>query len=307
MKRLHLNLNLTGVILMIAVGVLVPVMLATAGGIVALVIARDAGSIVTGALIVSFAVTAAGCALIAVVLTSRKARLARLQADFVANVSHEFRTPLSAIKLYAQTLQSEGVTGDAEMTAKCLSTILRETEWLDVMINQVLTWRASARDMLPLRMERRSVAGAVNDAVERFRCMVPPDGLELTTEVESHCDVRHDARALNAVVLNLLTNASKYTGDSKRIGVRVWDEGDEVMIAVEDNGVGLTASEMRRVFEPFYRTQRSDGGEESGVGLGLAIAQHIVKRHGGTLTVASQKGCGSTFTVSLPVTREEAA
>ena len=116
MKRLNLNLDLTVVIVLIAVGVLLPVMLATASGIVAIVIAKDAGSIVTGVLVISFAVAAAGSGIIAVVLTGKKARLARLQADFVANISHEFRTPLSAIRLYAQTLQSGDLSDDPEKT-----------------------------------------------------------------------------------------------------------------------------------------------------------------------------------------------
>jgi len=307
MKRPHLNLNLTAIIVLIAAGVLLPVMLATAVGIVALVIADDAGSIVPGVLVISFAVTAGGSALITVVLTGRKARLARRQADFVANVSHEFRTPLSAIRLYTQTLQSGKLADDPEGSAKCLATIVRETEWLDVMIDQVLTWRASSRDMLDLRMESRPLADAVGGAVERFRSMSEPSELKLTVSIETDLNVDHDGRALNDVILNLLTNAAKYTGPDKRISVRTRDEGDSVVIEVEDNGMGLTPAESHRVFQPFYRAARPDGSEPSGVGLGLAIAQYVVQQHGGQLTVESEKGRGSTFIIRLPVSGEELA
>ena len=307
MKRLNLNLNLSGIIVLIAAGVLLPVMLATAVGIVALVFADDAGSIVTGVLVVSFAVTAAGSALITVVLTGRKARLARRQADFVANVSHEFRTPLSAIRLYTQTLQSGRLADDPAQVDKCLATILRETEWLDVMIDQVLTWRASSRDMLPLKMATRSVAAAVRGAVERFRSLTEPDELALEVELDTRCAVSHDERALQAVVLNLLTNAAKYSGAEKRIAVRARDESGSVVIEVEDNGVGLTPVDARRVFQPFYRAERPDGSQVGGVGLGLAIAKYLVERHDGQIGVESEKGRGATFSVRLPAAEDEVA
>jgi len=306
MKRYHLNLNLTGVIVLVAVGVLLPVMLSTAVGIVALVIARDAGTIVTGVLVICFAVAALGSALIAVVVTGKKARLARRQADFVANVSHEFRTPLSAIRLYAQTLQSGKLADDPDETARCIATILRETEWLDVMIDRVLTWRASSRDMMPLEMDTGPVANAVTDAVERFRSMVLPDELDLSSSIDSRLLVRHDANAVNAVVLNLLTNAYKYTGKEKRIRVGVRDEDGNVMIDVLDNGIGLTPREAKHVFRPFYRAEGPEGGTASGAGLGLAIAHYLISRHGGAITVRSEKGKGSTFTVRLPAASEPA-
>jgi len=305
MKRYHLNLDLTGVIVLVAVGVLLPVMLSTAVGIVALVLARDLGGIVTGVLVICFAAAAAGSALITVVLTGRKARLARRQADFVANVSHEFRTPLSAIKLYAQTLQSGRLADDPGQTARCLATILRETEWLDLMMERVLTWRASSRDMMPLEMVAAPVSRAVNDAVKRFRHMVEPDEMALSSSIDSRLPVLHDAGALNAVVLNLLTNAYKYTGEDKRIDVSATDDEGEVVIAVRDNGSGLTVAESKRVFQPFYRVEREDGGETGGAGLGLAIARHIVKRHDGTITVSSEKGIGSTFAIRLPPAARE--
>lgn len=304
-KHYHLNLNLTGVIVLVAVGVLLPVMLTTAVGIVALAFAQNAGGIVTGVLVISFAIAAMGSALIAVVLTGKKARLARRQADFVANVSHEFRTPLSAIRLYTQTLQSGQLAGDPARTAQCLATILRETEWLDVMIDKVITWRASSRDRLPLDMITAPVHEAVRSATERFRSMIEPGEVEFSFSTDSRLPARHDPSALNAIVLNLLTNAYKYTGKEKRIGVALRDENREVVIDVHDNGIGLSPAEAKLVFRPFYRVERKDGGDPSGVGLGLAIARHLVNRQGGTISVHSETDRGSTFTIRLPAVTDE--
>lgn len=300
MKRLQLNLELTSIIVILAIGVLLPVMLSTAAGIVALVIAKDVGGIVTGVLVVSFAVTAMGSALATVALTGRKARLARRQADFVANISHELRTPLSAIRLYTQTLQAGKLDNDPQQTSACLATILRETEWLDVMIDSVLTWRASSKDMLPLDMRARPVANAVNKAIERFRNMVPPEEMHFTASVDSSLPVLHDSRALGVIVLNLLTNAYKYTGEDKRIRVEAQDQGNEVLITVSDNGRGLNAKQSKRIFQAFYRVDFDAGSDSGGTGLGLAIVQYLVRRHKGHISVTSAPGQGATFTVRLP-------
>lgn len=300
MKRFPRHLDLTSVIVLIAVGVLLPVLLSTAVGIVALVIARDAGGIVTGVLVICFAVATFGSALVTLVLTGRKARLARLQADFVANVSHELKTPLSAIRLYTQTLQSGKLDGDPEQVARCLATILRETAWLEAVIDQVLTWRSSSKDMLPLERERNSVAAALHDAVTRFKGMVDPDTMAFSADLHSELPVWYDPRALQAVLLNLLTNAYKYGGEEKRIELSARDETDRVVIEVRDHGAGLTPGEAKRVFQPFYRARRADGKNAAGTGLGLAIARYLVMRHDGTLSVHSETGHGSTFTISLP-------
>jgi two-component system phosphate regulon sensor histidine kinase PhoR len=290
---------------MIAAGVLLPVLLSTAVGIVAIALAEDTGGIVTGVLVISFTVTAAGCGLLALVFTGKKARLARQQADFVANISHEFRTPLSAIRLYAQTLQSGRLAGNPEEISRCIATILRETTWLDVMIDRILTWRASSKDMMKLNMKTQPVATAVHDAISRFNSMVPDDELTLSSSIKTKLDVQHDAKALNAVVLNLLTNAYKYTGSAKEISVSVKDINNHVIIEVSDNGVGLTASEMKHVFQPFYRAQPKDGSDTGGVGLGLAIARRLIGEHNGTISVTSEKDKGSCFTISLPAAEHD--
>ncbi|MFO7870901.1 MAG: HAMP domain-containing sensor histidine kinase [Kiritimatiellia bacterium] len=303
MKHYRLNLNLTDVIILVAVGVLVPVMLSTGVGIVALVLATDAGGIVTGVLMISFAAAAAGSALIAVVLTGRKARLARRQADFLANMSHELRTPLSTIKLYTQTLQSGALADNPDETAECLATILRETQWLDLMVDRVLTWRASSKDLMPLEMAVKPVSESITGAAKRFRTMVPPERLRFSVSVKTALPVRHDSNALNTVILNLLTNAYKYTGNDKDIELAAEDENDYVRIEVRDNGPGLTAAEIKRAFQPFYRMEKSNG-RAGGTGLGLSIVGYLVKTHGGMIDVDSRKGEGSTFVIRLPAATE---
>lgn len=294
------SLGLKGAIVTLSVGVLVPVILSTTVGIVALVIGTSTKELLIGVLVVCFTAAAAGSAVVSVVLLGRRARLARLQSDLLANVSHELRTPLAAIRMYAQTLESGLLEKDPEQTRQSLATIVRETEWLEATVERVLTWRSLARDQDAVDLCPGPVGGAVEDAVARFRRMVVPGEVELGVEIASERPVNHDRDALGRVVLNLLVNAWKYTGEGKRIRVAVRDVGESVELAVEDNGIGIPAEELGRVFEPFYRVEAGAPGGAAGAGLGLAIVRQVVRLHGGEVKVSSEPGQGSVFTVRLP-------
>ncbi len=304
MQRIRLKLDFKEVIILLAVGVLLPVMLSTVAGIVAIVFAEDAGGIVTGVLVICFTAAAAGSALVAVVLMARKARLARLQSDFIANVTHELRTPLTNIRLRTQTLLSGLIAHDPTLTADCLSTILRETEWLEAMVDKVLTWRASAGEMLAFNPVVQTVSQAVSQAVDRFQSMVQAGNIDFSIADNSRLKVRHDVRALSSVMLNLLTNAYKNTGPNKRISIVLRDETGAVIITVSDNGVGLSPADTEHIFEPFYRVPQRNGGDAGGIGLGLAIARYIVTRHGGSIRAANSDDDGAVFTIRLPAARE---
>ena len=297
------SLGLRGAIVTLSVGVLVPVILATTVGIVALVIGTSTKELLVGILVVCFTAAAAGSAVVAVVLLGRRARLARLQSDLLANVSHELRTPLAAIRIHAQTLQSGLLEKDPDGTRRSLATIVRETEWLEATVERVLTWRSLARDRDAVDLQDAPVGDAVDDALERFRRMVVPGEVDLRVETASVRQVSHDRDALARVVLNLLVNAYKYTGESKRIRVAVRDRDEHVEISVGDDGIGIPAADLERVFEPFYRVDSRSRGGAGGAGLGLAIVRQVVRLHGGEVTASSEPGRGSVFTVQLPAAK----
>jgi signal transduction histidine kinase len=230
----------------------------------------------------------------ATVLVGRKARTARLQADFLANVSHELRTPLSAIRMYAQTLQTGQLQEDPQKIDECLATIVRETEWFE-----------AAKDRLVLELRVASVAGAVHMALERFSLLTAPGEVELSVEVSTTAPVAHDQNGIVTVLLNLLINAYKYTGEDKQISMRAFNRSGEVVLEVEDNGVGIPVTDRRRIFEPFFRSDDRLRGTSAGVGLGLAISKALVTAHGGTIEADSGEGQGTRMTVCLPVTPPE--
>ncbi|MCU0664427.1 MAG: HAMP domain-containing histidine kinase [Myxococcota bacterium] len=305
-KRLRRNLSLTGAIVALAAGVLPPVILSSSVGIVALVIGEGYQAVVFGVLVVSLAAAAAGGAILVGVLLGRRARIARLQSDLLANVTHELRTPLSSIRMYTQTLQMGRVADHPEKTKECLDTILRETEWLEAMIDGVLTWRGAAKDRTVFQMEPRSLTDSVSDAASRFARMCRIDDMDFKAELASENKVRHDRVGIASVVLNLLVNAYKYTGEEKRIRLVLKDLGDLVELSVEDNGIGIPPQEVGRIFDPFYRVDSRLRSHASGAGLGLAIVRHQVRAHDGEVFVESAPGGGSKFTVHLRAEPKEA-
>lgn len=303
-KRVKQSMSLTGAIVATAVGVLLPVILSTSVGIVALALGNTSEWTLFGVLVISFAAAAIGGGVVVTVLLSRKHRIARLQADFVANVTHELRTPLTSIRLYAQTLEMGTIQKEPHLIKKSIKTILRETEWLEAMIDRVLTWRAASKDMDTPRMVIAPLAHTIEIALERFKRMVSDGEVDLNVNIGTQAMVLHDEQAVQSVVLNLLVNAYKYTLKEKKIEVRLFEIDDKVIMEVEDNGIGIDKSLEKKIFEPFYRVDSRLSGKSSGAGLGLAIVRHQVSLHKGDILLRSEQGKGSIFTVQFPTAKK---
>jgi two-component system, OmpR family, phosphate regulon sensor histidine kinase PhoR len=301
LERIQKSLRLTGVIVALSVGVIVPVLLSTSVGIIALVLGEGSLSLVVGVLVTSFTSAAIGVAIVVMVILGKRARTARLQADLLANITHELRTPLSAIRMYAQTLELGEDALDKDRRRQCIDTIIRETDWLETTIDRILTWRSLAKDRVDLDLVNESVRDTVEQTAAHFVRMVPPDDLDFEFSVNSDRPVYHDNKGLGSVILNLLINAYKYTGEKKRIRLFAQDDGGHVVISVADNGIGIPKGEINRILQPFYRVDSRLRGKAPGAGLGLAVVSHMVHAHKGAMTVDSKEGEGSTFRVFLPV------
>jgi signal transduction histidine kinase len=231
---------------------------------------------------------------------SNQLRYARLKNDLVATVSHELKTPLSSIRLLVDTLLDDRAW-DLNKTREYLQLIAKENMRLSRLIDNFLTFSRMERKKQAFQFTETSPARAINEAVESVRERFEQPGCRLQVDVAADLpSVMADADALITVILNLLDNAYKYTGQQKQIALRAYVENGNVCIAVSDNGIGLSRAAAKKVFERFYQVDRRLSRNTGGCGLGLSIVKFIVAAHGGTVEVASRPGLGSTFTIKLP-------
>ena len=203
------TLHLSTPIVLLAVGVLGPVVLTAAAGIVAVALWENPKELVLGLLSVTLGLAALATAIVVTVLLGKRSRLARMQADLLANVSHELKTPLAGIRLHAQTLLQPEAASNPEILSQCVSTIVRETEWLSNTVDTLLTWRGAASDRNALSLAPGSMADACNAAAERFARMLPPGEARFEVQIQSSATVAMEPKAIHSIIINLLTNAYK--------------------------------------------------------------------------------------------------
>jgi signal transduction histidine kinase len=237
----------------------------------------------------------------------RELRLSRLKSDFVANVSHELKTPLALIRLFAETLEL-GRVPSAEKEQQYHRIINKESRRLTQLINNILDFSRIEAGRKEYRLVRTDLAAVVRDVVDAYRFPIEQQGFELDLDVADDLpEMELDPEAISQALINLLNNAIKYSPEEKRIRVSVRGDGGRVLVSVADRGIGIPKSEQKRIFEKFYRVENSLVHTTKGSGLGLALVQHITEAHGGRVEVTSAPGEGSTFTLSLPVPGEAAA
>jgi len=221
--------------------------------------------------------------------------------EFVANVSHELRTPITSIRSYAETLD-EDPSMDADTRHRFLDVIVNESDRMTKIVQDLLTLSRFDAGRIGFAFEQFSFEKSVRDVYAAIRIEAQNHSHEFTLEFLSPVpEIRGDRARIEQVIINMVSNAIKYTKDGGRIRMTAGQKGDTVWCTVKDNGIGIPREDVGKVFDRFYRVDKARSRESGGTGLGLSIAQEIVIRHGGTMAVQSAPGRGTAITMTLPV------
>ncbi|MGB2907792.1 MAG: ATP-binding protein, partial [Candidatus Aminicenantaceae bacterium] len=230
---------------------------------------------------------------------SRESETMRLKSEFVHNVSHEFKTPLSMIRLYAETLERKG-----DLTTKqkkdAYQIITKESERLSHMINNVLDLSRIEMGNKEFNFEPGDLSLLVRETVDSYQYHLEKKGFTVHTDITPDLpEIRFDREAMASVVINLLSNAMKFSPEHKDVSLRLSSENHQAVLQVTDQGIGIKPEELGRIFERFYRIKDKVVSETRGSGLGLPLVKHIIEAHGGEIRVESAPGQGSSFFVIL--------
>jgi two-component system sensor histidine kinase VicK len=226
----------------------------------------------------------------------------QMRREFVAIVSHELRTPITSIRSYAETLQDSGRAITSETAGRFLRVILNESDRMTKIVHDLLTLSRFDAGSFEFSFERFSFETSLRDAYSAMLIEAKNHRHEFSLEFKTPIpEIRGDKARIEQVLINMLSNAIKYTPDGGRISLMAGAGKDTVWACVKDNGIGIPKEDVGRVFERFYRVDKHRSRISGGTGLGLSIAQEIVSRHNGHIGLQSRQGRGTSITVTLPV------
>ena len=237
---------------------------------------------------------------------SRELAVARLQSDFVAAVSHEFRTPLTSLRQFTDMLREHRGLSE-ERRNLCYEAQARATGRLTRLVESLLDFGRMEGGARLYHLQRQDCAQLVRDVVEEFRREPQAVSFEIRVTGNGSADIETDAEALGRALWNLLDNAVKYSGESRAIEVAIERRDSEVAISACDHGLGIPAHEQATIFRKFHRGEEARKRGIQGTGIGLAMVHHIMAAHRGRVELRSEPGRGSTFTLVLPAARRKAA
>jgi two-component system, OmpR family, phosphate regulon sensor histidine kinase PhoR len=225
------------------------------------------------------------------------------RSNFVSGVSHEFKTPLSLIRLYSETLAGNEQDFSIEDRRNYIRIIARESERLSRLVDNVLDYSKMDQRRQRAELPEGNLAHPISQAIQDYSEYLMWRGFELKSSIQPQLPlVRFNPEQVTQMILNLLDNARKYSGTSRMIRLNAWTRPREVAIEVQDNGIGISAEEINKIFQPFYRISGLD--EKGGCGLGLYLVAQVMKEHGGSVEVESELKRGSLFRLVFPISGE---
>lgn len=226
-------------------------------------------------------------------------RLEQIRSEFVANVSHELKTPITSVKGFAETLL-DGAKENEELLNQFLQIIYKESDRLHRLISDLLHLSKIEQHVVPLRVEEINLSKVATAAANTVRKEAEEKELEIILPTDDDIRIDGEKDRIQQMILNLISNSIAYTPEGGKITISIKEREHEVDIRVADTGIGISKDDLPRIFERFYRVDKARDRDSGGTGLGLAIVKHLVESHHGTIQVESEEGKGTAFTVTLP-------
>jgi len=227
---------------------------------------------------------------------NREKRMNKLRANFVSNVTHELKTPLTSINMFAEALNMGKDSLDSRQE-KYLNIIVKESEKLKRIINNILEFSKNENDKLSYKLENSNLTEIVKSTLKEMDYFLEINKFELVLEIENNIFANVYEEGIKQVLSNLISNAVKYSGSHKKLIIRLFQSGSEIFIEIEDFGIGIAQEKLELIFEKFYRINSDENETISGTGLGLTVAKAIIEEQQGKLLVESTLGKGSKFTI----------
>ena len=235
----------------------------------------------------------------------RHKKITEMKNDFINNMTHEFKTPISTISLAAQMLQDQAVVKSPEMFSKLSGVISSETKRLRFQVDKVLQMSMfDDKNTASLKMKELDANELLSGIINTFAVKVEQNGGAITSKLEANDPYIYvDEMHFTNVVFNLMDNAMKYKRPDvpMSLEIRTWNVGDKFMLSIKDNGVGISKENLKKIFDKFYRVQTGNVHNVKGFGLGLAYVKQMVKAHRGSIRAESELGVGTTFIIVLPL------
>ncbi|TFV96296.1 HAMP domain-containing histidine kinase [Algoriphagus kandeliae] len=241
------------------------------------------------------------CFIYAIRVIFKQKALSDTKNDFINNMTHEFKTPLATVSLAVEALQDPELSTQDKFRDRYLGIIKDENKRLVAQVENVLQAAALDKQDFKLKLEEVNLSELLDDAVDHFSLQIEKREGELVFENElQHPVIQADRFHISHIFNNLLDNANKYSPEKPMITVRAWEEEDQILISIQDQGIGLSKDAQRKIFDKFYRVPTGNLHDVKGFGLGLSYVKTMLEAHKGGISVKSELGKGSTFTINLP-------
>ncbi len=232
---------------------------------------------------------------------SRQKKLSLIKNDFISNMTHEFKTPISTIALAAEMLNDGSVAKTPEKQHRFIKMITDENKRLSILVESILQTSILDKGEFKLKINQVDVHEIINQAIQNTQLLIDQRGGSITKQLgASNCIISADKLHLTNIIFNLIDNAVKYTKDQPNIIITTKDTADGIEIVIKDNGIGISKDNLRKIFDKFYRVPTGNVHNVKGFGLGLSYVKAVVEKHNGTIHVESEIGKGSTFKILLP-------